>query len=89
MSKNSIPQDAFREKRDFVERHMALCAQIWYNDGIMRQGGEIMLAYLIKASPFTPVELLIRMFVAILTGCVVGIEREYKNRPAGCVSMCW
>ena len=42
-----------------------------------------MMARLITASPFTPLELLIRMFVAILTGCVVGIEREYKNRPAG------
>lgn len=42
-----------------------------------------MMARLITASPFSPVELLIRMFVAILTGCVVGIEREYKNRPAG------
>ena len=42
-----------------------------------------MMEHLITASPFSPVELLIRMFVAILTGCVVGIEREYKNRPAG------
>ncbi len=42
-----------------------------------------MMEYLITARPFTPAELLIRMFVAILTGCVVGIEREYKNRPAG------
>ena len=42
-----------------------------------------MMARLITASPFSPMELFIRMFVAILTGCVVGIEREYKNRPAG------
>ncbi|MBR6707781.1 MAG: MgtC/SapB family protein [Clostridia bacterium] len=41
------------------------------------------MEHLITASPFSPLELLIRMFVAILTGCVVGIEREYKNRPAG------
>ena len=27
--------------------------------------------------------MLIRIFVAVLIGCVVGSEREYKNRPAG------
>ena len=38
---------------------------------------------LVSANPFTPLELIIRVFVAILIGCVVGSEREYKNRPAG------
>ncbi len=42
-----------------------------------------MLAHLVNANPFSTPELFIRMFFAILTGCVVGIEREYKNRPAG------
>ncbi len=38
---------------------------------------------LVVANPFSPQELLIRIFVAILIGCIVGTEREYKNRPAG------
>lgn len=42
-----------------------------------------MFQHLINASPFSPLELIIRVFVSILTGCIVGIEREYKNRPAG------
>ena len=42
-----------------------------------------MFVHLIKASPFSPMELLIRVSVAILIGCIVGVEREYKNRPAG------
>jgi putative Mg2+ transporter-C (MgtC) family protein len=32
---------------------------------------------------FSWVEILIRIFVAVLIGGAVGIEREYKNRPAG------
>ncbi len=42
-----------------------------------------MFANLVTANPFSSLELFIRIFVAILTGCIVGIEREYKNRPAG------
>lgn len=42
-----------------------------------------MFAHLVNANPFSPTELVIRIFVAILTGCIVGSEREYKNRPAG------
>ena len=42
-----------------------------------------MFANLITARPFSSGELFIRIFIAILTGCIVGIEREYKNRPAG------
>ena len=42
-----------------------------------------MLEHLVKANPFSAKELVIRIFIAILIGCVVGIEREYKNRPAG------
>ena len=38
---------------------------------------------LISSNAFTPFELIIRIFVSILIGCVVGSEREYKNRPAG------
>ena len=44
---------------------------------------QTMLAHLISANPFSTSELLIRIFVAILIGSIVGIEREYKNRPAG------
>ncbi len=42
-----------------------------------------MFANLVSANPFSAGEMFIRIFIAILTGCVVGIEREYKNRPAG------
>ena len=42
-----------------------------------------MLSQLIVANPITPLEVAIRIFVVILTGCIVGMEREYKNRPAG------
>ena len=42
-----------------------------------------MLDHLIMPYPFTPVEALIRIIIAVVIGCVVGIEREYKNRPAG------
>ena len=42
-----------------------------------------MLDYLIHANALTPLELVIRLGVAILIGCIVGSEREYKNRPAG------
>ena len=54
-----------------------------------------MFDHLITASPFSPTELVIRLFIAILIGCIVGSEREYKNRPAGlrthvlvCVGVC-
>lgn len=42
-----------------------------------------MFSHLVIANPFSPAELFIRIFIAILIGCVVGSEREYKNRPAG------
>ena len=42
-----------------------------------------MLNHLIQAHELTYVEMFIRIGVAILIGCVVGVEREYKNRPAG------
>ena len=42
-----------------------------------------MLEQLIHTNPFTPLEMLIRLAIAILIGCIVGSEREYKNRPAG------
>ena len=42
-----------------------------------------MLAHLITANPFSPQEMLIRIVVAVLIGCIIGVEREYKNRPAG------
>ena len=38
---------------------------------------------LISANNVTPLEIIIRIFVAVLVGCIVGSEREYKNRPAG------
>ena len=38
---------------------------------------------LITVREFSSAELLIRLFVAIVIGCMVGSEREYKNRPAG------
>ncbi len=38
---------------------------------------------LIKAQPISSMELLIRFGIALLIGCLVGVEREYKNRPAG------
>ena len=42
-----------------------------------------MFARLVSANPCTPLELFVRIFIAILIGCIVGSEREYKNRPAG------
>lgn len=38
---------------------------------------------LIQANELTYWEMFIRIGVAVLIGCVVGVEREYKNRPAG------
>ncbi len=38
---------------------------------------------LILANDFTWYEALIRLIAAVTVGCVIGIEREYKNRPAG------
>ena len=37
----------------------------------------------VVANPVTSVELAIRIFVAVLIGVLVGVEREHKNRPAG------
>ena len=42
-----------------------------------------MFNHLVTANSFSPLELMIRVFVAILIGAIVGTEREYKNRPAG------
>lgn len=42
-----------------------------------------MFEYLIHANALSPLEVVIRLGVAILIGCIVGSEREYKNRPAG------
>ena len=42
-----------------------------------------MLQNLIQAQELTYVEMLIRIGVSIVIGCIVGVEREYKNRPAG------
>lgn len=38
---------------------------------------------LVQANPLTWHEVLIRIIAAVTVGCVIGIEREYKNRPAG------
>ena len=38
---------------------------------------------IIHANELTYTDMFIRVGVAILIGCVVGVEREYKNRPAG------
>ena len=38
---------------------------------------------LIQANDFTWYEALIRLIAAVTVGCIIGIEREYKNRPAG------
>ena len=38
---------------------------------------------LIKAKPLSEMELLMRIGIALLVGGVIGLEREYKNRPAG------
>ena len=38
---------------------------------------------LVLANPLTWYEVLIRIIAAVTVGCVIGIEREYKNRPAG------
>ena len=42
-----------------------------------------MFSHLVTANPFSPAELVIGIFIAIVIGCIVGSEREYKNRPAG------
>ena len=38
---------------------------------------------ILTITPFSTKEVLIRLGIAVVIGCVVGIEREYKNRPAG------
>ncbi len=38
---------------------------------------------LIDASELTRLDVFIRIAVAVFIGCAVGVEREYKNRPAG------
>lgn len=39
--------------------------------------------FLIRPSPVSWHEVLIRVVAAVVVGTVVGIDREYKNRPAG------
>lgn len=39
--------------------------------------------FLISPQAVTWHEVLIRIIAALTVGCVIGIEREYKNRPAG------
>lgn len=39
--------------------------------------------FLITVNDITWHEVLIRIIAALTVGCVIGIEREYKNRPAG------
>lgn len=39
--------------------------------------------FLVTASPLNWHEVLIRVIAAVAVGCGIGIEREYKNRPAG------
>ena len=38
---------------------------------------------LVHPNDLTSVEILVRIFLAVVIGCVVGTERQYKNRPAG------
>lgn len=38
---------------------------------------------LLQARPLGELELIIRVFTAAIIGGVIGLEREYKNRPAG------
>lgn len=42
-----------------------------------------MLEHLINANPFSTKEMILRIFIAVIIGSVVGSERAYKNRPAG------
>lgn len=39
--------------------------------------------FLMVAHPLTTLEFFFRVFAALLAGGIIGIEREYKNRPAG------
>ncbi len=39
--------------------------------------------FLITANPLTWHEVLIRVIAAVVVGAAVGLDREYKNRPAG------
>lgn len=45
--------------------------------------GGIVLDFFIKVNPITWHEALVRLVAAAVIGAVVGIDREYKNRPAG------
>lgn len=42
-----------------------------------------MLDFLTTTRPPEGMEIFIRILIAMLTGALIGIEREYKNRPAG------
>ena len=42
-----------------------------------------MFEHLVKANSFSIAEMVVRLFIAIVIGCVIGSERAYKNRPAG------
>ena len=39
--------------------------------------------FLITTNPLTWYEALIRVVAAVVVGALVGLDREYKNRPAG------
>lgn len=55
-----------------------------YNECTLRKGGFIFMELnLSQAQPLTDLDMFIRIAVAVLIGCLVGVEREYKNRPAG------
>lgn len=34
-------------------------------------------------NPFSPMEIVLRLGIALIVGSAIGVEREYKNRPAG------
>lgn len=41
------------------------------------------MSFLVTANAIGGLETGLRIFFAVLVGCVIGVEREYKNRPAG------
>ena len=38
---------------------------------------------LVSAAPLTGLEMVFRILMAVIMGCLIGVEREHKNRPAG------
>lgn len=41
------------------------------------------LTFLTETMPLADLEILVRLFFSVFVGAVIGVEREYKNRPAG------